>query len=93
MTTAAKGASAQIIDRSIASRINPIISPLWTEDTLASVADVVFEMGYLISDTELQRDSLFHVFSAIAAALQWESENMFSLEQSRKQSRIQGEQA
>lgn len=66
------------VDRETASRINPFISSLWTEDTLHSMASVVYELGYMITDTDLAHDNMFHVFGAIAAALEWEMENISS---------------
>lgn len=66
------------VDRETASRINPLISTTWTEDTLHSTAAVVYELGYMITDTELAHDNVFHVFGAIAAALEWESANINS---------------
>lgn len=66
------------VDRETASRINPLISSLWTEDTLHSMAAVVYELGYMITETELAHDNMFHVFGAIAAALEWEVDNIAS---------------
>lgn len=74
-----------VIDRDTAAKINPLISSLWTEDTLDSAASVVYELGYLITTTELARENLFHVFGVVAAALEWERENINSVVQARKE--------
>jgi hypothetical protein len=74
------------IDRETASRINPLISGLWTEDTLDTAAAVVYELGYIVTSTELAIENLYHVFGAVAAALAWERENIHSVVQARKES-------
>jgi hypothetical protein len=66
------------VDRETASRLNPFISSGWTEDTLHSMAAVVYELGYMISETELAHGHMFNVFGAIAAALEWEVDNIDS---------------
>lgn len=74
------------VDRATAARINPLISNLWTEDTLDSLSSVVYELGYLvISENDLATDNLFHLFGAIAAALEWESKNIDSCAAARKE--------
>lgn len=66
------------VDRATAARINPLISSLWTEDTLANVAAVVYEVGFMVAETELAKENTFHVFEVAAAALWWEGENIES---------------
>lgn len=66
------------VDRATAHRLNPLISNLWTEDTLHNAASVVYELGFLLSETELARGHLCLVFDAIAAALLWEGDNIKS---------------
>lgn len=73
------------VDRETASQINPLISSTWTEDTLDAVAAVVYEIGFMISETDLAKDHVFRVFEACAAALQWERENIESVAQHRKE--------
>lgn len=68
------------VDRDTASRINPLISTLWTEETLDNAAFTVFELGYLATgQNDLATDNLYHLFAAIAAALRWERENILSV--------------
>lgn len=73
------------VDRDIASKINPLISSLWTEDTLDATRSVIFELGYILSTTEFAIENLFHIFSVIAAALEWERDNIHSATQARKE--------
>lgn len=73
------------VDRETASQINPLISSIWTEDTLDAVAAVVYEIGFMISETELAKDHVFRVFEACTAALQWERNNINSAAQRRKE--------
>jgi hypothetical protein len=73
------------VDRATASKINPLISSLWTEDTIDSLSDVIYELGYIaVSEHDLATANLFHLFGAIAAALEWEAENSYSIVQARK---------
>lgn len=76
---------APVIDRATAAKINPLISSLWTEDTLDSAASVVYGLGYIVTTTELAIENLFHVFGAVAAALEWERDNIHSVVQARKE--------
>ena len=73
------------VDRATASKINPLISSLWTEDTLSNVASVVYEVGFMVAETELARENTFHVFEVAAAALWWELDNIQSVVQARKE--------
>lgn len=66
------------VDRETASRINPLIARNWTEDTLDALAMVVYELGFMVSETELARGHMIHVFEAMSAALEWESANINS---------------
>lgn len=67
------------IDRATASKINPLISTISSEDTLSSMASVIYELGYLVvGERDLATGSLFHLFGAIAGALGWEVENISS---------------
>lgn len=66
------------VDRGTASRINPLIARTWTEDTLDTLAMVVYELGFMVSATELPRDHMIHVFEALSSALEWESANIDS---------------
>lgn len=75
--------SESTIDRETASRINPLISPLWTEDTLDRAASVVSEIGYLVAEADTPPKHMFAIFDAISAALEWESENVSSAKQRR----------
>lgn len=72
------------VDRETASRINPLISSLWTEDTLHSMSSVVLELGYLISASDGAPEHLFRVFETVAAALAWETDNIVSCRQARE---------
>lgn len=74
------------VDRETASRINPLISSVWTEDTLNTVASVVYEIGCMVSETELAKDHVFAIFDSAAAALRWERDNIESVAQRRKDS-------
>lgn len=69
---------ALAVDRSVASAINPLIGSLWTEDTLAAVSSVVYELGFMVAETELAKENTFRIFEAAAAALWWECENIHS---------------
>lgn len=71
------------VDRATASQINPLISSLWTEDTLSNVASVVYEVGFMVAETELAKENVFHVFEVAAAALWWELDNIQSVGQAR----------
>ena len=73
------------VDRDTASRINPFISSLWTEDTLHSMSSVVRELGYLISSSDGAPEHLYRVFETISAALAWETDNIVSCKQARKE--------
>ena len=73
-------------DRAAASALNPLVSPLWTEETLDTVAAVVTDLGYFLSivaeenakaDT-LRFGQLYHLFNTVAAALEYESANVRS---------------
>jgi hypothetical protein len=78
--------NATPVDREAASKINPLISNLWTEDTLDAAAATVFELGYLATgQRDLAVGNLYHLFSAIAAALTWERDNIHSVVQARKE--------
>lgn len=77
------------IDRETAAKINPLISSLWTEDTLANISSIVYELGYIASSAaEVETANLFHLFAAIAAALQWETDNIRSVTQARQEMKI-----
>lgn len=69
------------IDRETASKINPFISRLWTEETLDSLSELVTDMGCYVSANEdspgpLTMRSMYLVFGAIGAALKYEAANM-----------------
>lgn len=68
--------TATPVDRETASRLNPLISNLWTADTLDTVAVAIDELGHIVSDTELSIKYVFVLFSAAAAALAWERDNI-----------------
>lgn len=70
------------IDRETASRINPLISELFTEDTLDQCARLVRDLGYFLSQvdnppegTEPRFGNLYLITSPIAAALDYEVAN------------------
>lgn len=77
------------VDRDTAAKINPLISSLWTEDTLDAAHSVIYELGYIVTTTELGIKNLFYIFGVIAAALEWERDNIHSVAQARKE-RIHG---
>lgn len=68
--------AALAVDRSVASAINPLIGEICTEDTLAAVSAVVFELGYMVAETDLAKDHVFRIFETAAAALAWEYANL-----------------
>lgn len=72
------------IDRETASRINPLISELFTEDTLDQCARLVRDLGYFLSqvespdgDTKPRFGSVYMITLPIAAALLYETENAY----------------
>lgn len=74
--------NATIIDRETASTINPLISSLWTEDTLDQCSRMVRHLGYLLSQidnppegTEPHFGNLYLLCLPIAAALDYEAAN------------------
>lgn len=73
------------VDRETASKINPLIDNCWTEGTLSNVASVVYEIGFMVAETELAKENTFHVFEVAAAALRWEQDNIHSVVQARKE--------
>lgn len=80
------------VDRETASKINPLISNLWTEDTLHSLSGMVLTLGYLLSQvdsppegTEPSFGSLWMLCGPIASALEWETDNIRSVIQTRKE--------
>lgn len=82
--------TAAKVSREMASQINPLIASTWTEDTLQNVSNVVNELGYLISRTEMETENIYLVFSTAAAALDWECENIYSAVQVRSDRQVQG---
>lgn len=64
------------ISREVASRINPLISTVFTAETLRNVAAVIDEIGYMVAETELAKDNSFRIFEVAAAALWWEANNV-----------------
>lgn len=84
--------TATPIDRATAHKINPLVSSLWTEDTLDSLAGVVDDLGYFLSiaadppeGQEPHFGRLYLIFSAIAGALAYEAENIYSVAHARKE--------
>lgn len=75
------------VDRATAARINPLIDSIWTEGTLSNVASVVYEIGFMVSETQLAKENTFHVFEVAAAALWWEGGNI----ESRRLARLEKE--
>lgn len=73
------------VDRETAARINPLIGSSWTEDTLDNVANVLYEIGYMVAETDLAKGNVFRVFEVAAAALEWERTNISSAVQARKE--------
>ena len=78
-------------DRDTAHRLNPLISAIWTEDTLSGIAGVVDDFGYLLSQVdqppagaEPRFGRLYLVMGCIAAALIYEEANIRSVVQARK---------
>lgn len=77
-----------VIGREEAANLNPLISSLWTEDTLAVCARTISSLGTLISctsnDVDYDQGGLFLVFETITAALRYESRNVRSADVERK---------
>lgn len=84
VTTVSENPAEIRVDRETASRINPLISSIWTEDTLDLVAAVVSEVGHMIAETEMAKEHIYAVFGAAAAALEWERDNIKSLAQAQE---------
>ena len=71
-------------DREAASVLNPLISDVFTEDTLDRVASVITDLGYYLSlveenipeTGELRFGNLYQLFNVCAAALRYESANV-----------------
>jgi len=64
------------INRETASKLNPIIGICGVEETLELAAALTSELGFLVTATELSIENLFPVFSALAAALAWERDQL-----------------
>lgn len=71
-------------DRETASRLNPLISELFTEDTIDQCARLVRDLGFFISQIEDPEGNhaprfgnLYLITQPIAAALFYESENAY----------------
>ena len=76
------------VGREIASAINPLISSTHTEGTLENVASVVYEIGFMVAETELAKENVFHVFESAAAALWWERENVNSCRKAKEPNHV-----
>lgn len=62
------------IDRATAARINPIISPVGSKDTLVGCADLVRTLGYVASETDPAITAhVFRLAQAVAAAVEFEA--------------------
>lgn len=64
-------------DRLAAHAINPLISSFSADDSLASCAGLIGELGELISiahdkDPQCRLGGMFHVFACIQAAIEFE---------------------
>ncbi|WP_301101101.1 hypothetical protein [Propionivibrio sp.] len=70
--------SAETISREAASRINPIIGSLFTEDTLEAASSLLKSVDALmlqLDDIDVPASGLYPLFSIIAAAIDYEKEN------------------
>lgn len=83
---------APAVDRATAHKLNPLVSSLWTEDTLDSLSGVIDDMGYFLSMVANQPEGqdphfgrLYLLFGAISAAVAYEVDNLHSVVQSRKE--------
>lgn len=66
---------ANPIDRAIAARINPLISPVGQADTLANCAQLIRAIGYAVeSAEEAVCSQAFRLTDAVAAAMAFEAE-------------------
>jgi hypothetical protein len=70
------------IDRGTAHRLNPLISELWTNDTLTETSSLMRDLGFFLSvcenpqdDEEYRFGRVYLMFGAIAAALEYEADN------------------
>jgi hypothetical protein len=67
------------ISREVAHELNPIISDVWTTDTLTGIAALVEGCGYLISEFDGQKSCTLQRFyllsEAVSAALRYEIHN------------------
>lgn len=70
------------VDRETAARLNPLISSIWTEDTLHQLAGVVRDLGYYLSilndvpeGHEPHFGNLYLLFGPIESALAYEATN------------------
>lgn len=69
-------------NREIASILNPLISALWTEETLDNVSAVITDLGFFISlceedisGNEPRFGQMWRLLGTCAAALNYESAN------------------
>ena len=75
-------AKASTIDRGTAHRLNPLISCLWTNDTLRETSNLVRDLGFFLSVCDNPAEGqdpcfgrTYLMFGAIAAALEYEADN------------------
>ena len=80
------------VDRATAHKLNPLVSNLWTEDTLDSLSGVVDDLGYFLSvvadppeGQEPHFGRLYLLCGAISAALAYEVDNIHSVAHARKE--------
>lgn len=83
---------APAVDRATAHKLNPLVSNLWTEDTLDSLSGVVDDLGYFLSivahasEDEVPRfGRLYLLCGAISAALAYEAANSHSVKHVQKE--------
>lgn len=75
------------VDRETASSLNPFIGTHSTEDSLEAVAATLTELGCLLTSADSPEPAnLWWLFATMASALAWESENIQSIRQAKKES-------
>lgn len=74
------------VDRKTASRINPFIGIISTEDSLSAIALTLSEIGSLLTSADSpQPENLWWVLEAMTCALNWEQSNIHSVGQAKKE--------
>lgn len=74
------------VDRETASSLNPFIGTQCTQDSLDAVAETLVEIGCLLTSADSPEPArLWWLFSAMASAMAWESRNIQSIHQARRE--------